>query len=45
MEQVTRFELVLQPWQGRVLPLYYTCTPAITESPMVDPLGFHNDSF
>ncbi len=23
LERITRFELVIQPWQGRVLPLYY----------------------
>lgn len=25
MEQVTGFEPVISPWQGDVLPLYYTC--------------------
>ena len=25
MEQYTRFELVIQPWQGRVLPLHQYC--------------------
>ena len=25
MEQVTGVEPVSQPWEGRVLPMYYTC--------------------
>ena len=29
-ERLTGFEPVIQPWQGRVLPLYYNRTPAFS---------------